>query len=176
MFKRITGVLAMDPATFREIENDSGATFQALIVVVVSAILSSLGGALGGFLLNLNDGNQGFSSARFIAMAVWVTVAWLLWSAITYLLGTKVFKGEATYGEMLRVIGFAHAPHAFGIFALLPIFGVAITLLVSVWSLGAGVVAIYEGLDLDIGKTIAVALLGFFVYLIGLGLIINFLG
>ena len=51
----------------------------------------------------------------FFSTLVWAFVAWFLWSLVSYLVGTMLFGGQATLDEMLRVIGFAHAPQILAI-------------------------------------------------------------
>jgi hypothetical protein len=36
-------------------------------------------------------------------------LGWLLWSAVTYLIGGKLLGGTATWGELLRTIRFAQS-------------------------------------------------------------------
>ena len=94
-----------------------------------------------------------------------------MWSAVTYFIGTKIFHGQATYGEMLRVTGFAFAPMAFLILSAIPCIGLAISLVASVWALGAVFIGVREGLDLDFGRTLITVIVGWFVYAIGMGIL-----
>jgi hypothetical protein len=107
----------------------------------------------------------------FLGIAIWSIVAWLVWAAVTYIIGAKIFPGEATYGEMLRVTGFAYAPVAFMILGVIPCIGFAISLLVMVWSLAAVFVGVREGLDLGFGRTLVTVIIGWFVYGIGMGIL-----
>jgi len=76
------------------------------------------------------------------------------------LIGTKLFGGEATLQEMLRLIGFAYAPQLLGI---IPCVG---GLIGAIWSLIASFFAIREGLDLDTGKTLLTVGLGWLLIFI----------
>ncbi len=88
---------------------------------------------------------------------------------MTYLVGTKLFKGEATFGEMLRVIGFAYAPQMLGI---VPCIGGIVG---GIWSLIASYFAIKEGLDLDDTGTIVTILVGWLVTVV-ISAIVGMLG
>ena len=116
-----------------------------------SGIGSSIGG--GGFIGN------------FISTLIWGFVGWLLWSVVTYFVGTALFKGQATVGEMLRVIGFAYAPQ---FISIIPCIGWIVGL---IWTLAAGFVAVRQGLDLDNMKAFFTIVIGFILVAIGYALI-----
>jgi hypothetical protein len=159
MFNRILGVLKLDSNTFEEIEHDENATTQALIIVAIVALISALGSGIGSSI-----GGGGFIG-NFISTLIWGFVGWLLWSVVTYFVGTALFKGQATVGEMLRVIGFAYAPQ---FISIIPCIGWIIGL---IWTLAAGFVAVRQGLDLDNMKAFFTIVIGFIVVAIGYALI-----
>lgn len=173
--QRLVGVLSLDADVVNQIEHDESATGQAALIVIVASILAGIGGGFGALLFAFGFAAEGSPIFRFIALAFWGVVAWLMWSAITYFIGTKIFDGEATIGEMLRVIGFAYLPLAFQILALIPIpfLPLVVTIAVAIWSLAAVFVAIREGLDLGLGQAFITVVAGWFVYLIGLGVILT---
>lgn len=155
MFEYIPGVFKLDPNTFEEIEHNQSATSQAAMVVAIIALLSGFGSGVGALV----SGNSFFGN--FLSSFAWVFIGWLLWSAVTYFVGTTFFKGQATLDEMLRVIGFAYAPQCL---AIIPCVGWIIGL---VWSLAAGFIAVRQGLDLDNMKAFITIAVGFVVVLIG---------
>lgn len=172
MFERLKGVLLLDVATFEEIEHDESATGQAAIVVAVVAILSGIGI---GFSSVFGGAPSESSSAivNFIITVVWAFIAWFVWSGVTYFIGTKLFHGEATFGEMLRVTGYGLAPMAFIVLSAIPCIGLAIALIVMIWSLAAVFFAAKSGLDLDAGRTLVTVIVGWIVYAIGMSLILS---
>jgi hypothetical protein len=100
-------------------------------------------------------------------------VGWILWSAVSYFVGTSFFGGKATLAEMLRVIGFAQAPQ---LLAIIPCIGAVVG---GIWALIAGFIAIRQGLDLDNTKAFLTALIGFAVFVIGyiiLAVVMGFAG
>jgi hypothetical protein len=155
MFEYIPGVFKLDPNTFEEIEHNQSATSQAAMVVAIIALLSGFGSGVGALV----SGNNFFGN--FISSFAWVFIGWLLWSVVTYFVGTTFFKGQATLDEMLRVIGFAYAPQCL---AIIPCVGWLIGL---VWSLAAGFIAVRQGLDLDNMKALITIAIGFVIVLIG---------
>ncbi len=164
MFNRIMGVFKLDVNTFEEVEHDETATSQAAIVVGLVALLSALGSGLGA---SFSEGNFWTS---FISTFIWAFVGWFLWAGVSYLVGTSLFGGQATLGEMLRVLGFAQAPQLLGI---IPCLG---GLVGAIWELIAGFIAIRQGLDLDNTKAFLTALIGFVVLMIGYAIIFSMLG
>jgi hypothetical protein len=177
MVNRIKGVLLLESATFSEVEHDTGATGQAALIVIVSSILAAIGAASGPFLGMLALGQSPWSLGEgsplliLLGITFWSIIAWLVWAAATYIVGAKIFPGDATYGEMLRVTGFAYAPLAFMVLGAIPCIGFAISLIVTVWALAAVFVGVREGLDLGFGRTLVTVIVGWLIYGIGLGIL-----
>jgi hypothetical protein len=159
MFDRIVRVIKLDKSVYAEVETDPAATSQAAIVVAIVALLSAIGGGLSTVV---TAEGRGFVGA-FVAALLSAFIGWLVWSAVTYFVGTSLFKGEATLGEMLRVIGFAQAPQVLGVLSFIPCVGWLFSLAGWLLSLYTGFLAIQEGLDLDTGKTIATVVIGWIV-------------
>src|SRR3954447_26333689 len=144
---RMRGAAMLDVATYEEVEHDNDATGQAAVVVVIVAICTAIGAVWRG-------------GPSIIAGPISAVLAWLLWSAITYVIGDKLLGGTATWGELLRTLGFAQAPGVLLIFGIIPILGGLMRMVVSLWMLFTGVIAIRQALDFSTGKAIATALLG----------------
>ena len=140
----------LDVATYEEVEHDNDATGQAAVVVIIVAICTALGAIWRG-------------GPSIIAGPISAILGWLLWSAVTYLIGDKLLGGTATWGELLRTIGFARAPGVLMIFGIIPILGGLVRAVVAIWLLFTGVVAIRQALDFSTGKAILTALLGWIV-------------
>ena len=164
MFNRIVGVFKLDSNTFEDIEHDTSATTQALIVVLIVAIISGIGS---GFGATISDGSFVRS---FLGTLISALLGWLIWSAVSWFVGTTFFGGKADIGEMLRVIGFAYSPQVLGI---IPCIGGIVG---AIWSLIAGFIAVRQGLDLDNVKAFLTILIGFFFYLIVFAVLGIFVG
>lgn len=147
MIKRMTGAAKLDAQTYEEVEADGSATGQAAGVVVLVAVAQGVGAA-------------GFGVPGLIGGAIAALVGWLLWAGITYLIGDKLLGGTATWGELLRTIGFAQTPGLLMILAFVPVFGRLVAVVVSIWVLMAGVIAIRQALDFSTGRAVATAILG----------------
>lgn len=159
LFNRIIGVFKLDVDTFEEIEADQSATGQAAMVVLIVAIISAIGGGVGSTI----SGSSFFGG--FIGNLLSIFAGWIIWSFVTYIVGTMIFKGEADLGEMLRVIGFAYAPQ---ILSIIPCIG---WLVGAIWTLIAVFIAIRQGLDLDNTKAFLTIIVGFIAYVIVIAII-----
>jgi len=114
---------------------------------------------------------------RGISLFVWALIGgilaaiagWVTWSFFAYWLGTKVLKGpetSATYGELLRTIGFSNSPRVLSFFSFIPFLGGLIALAVSVWALIAGVIAVRQALDFSTGRALATCVVGWILYMV----------
>jgi len=171
MLDRILGVFKLDKKVFAEVEHDESATSQAAIVVAIVAALSVVGVIISTLISMIGGGKPEIGGVILQVVVTFVVafINWAVWSGVTYLVGTNLFKGEATFSEMLRVIGFASAPRMLGI---IPCVGGIIG---SIWSLIASYFAIKEGLDLDDTGTIVTILVGWIATVI-IGAIVGLLG
>ena len=142
---RMRGAAMLDVATYEEVENDLNATGQAATVVAIVAVCSAIGAARGGI-------------GAIIGGLIAALLSWLIVSGVTYIVGTKLFGGTATWGELLRTIGFAQSPGVLMLLGIIPGLGGIIRFAVSIWMLAAGIVAIRQALDITTGKAVLVAL------------------
>jgi|GraSoiStandDraft_9_1057307.scaffolds.fasta_scaffold20218_3 hypothetical protein len=162
MSDRMMRAARLDPQVYEELEHDLTATGQALTVVVVVAVASGIGHALGEIL----GGHPGAALGGFIAGIVTALLGWAVWSFLAYIIGTKLFGGIATYGELLRTIAFAQSPGVLNILNFIPILGGLLSLVVGLWILAATIIAMRQALDFDTTKAVLTAIVGFFAYII----------
>ncbi len=141
---RMMGAAMLDIATYEEVEADTTATGQAAAVVAIVAIASAIGAAGAG----IGAAIGGIIAAFF---------GWLIWAGITYLIGDKLLGGTATWGELLRTLGFAQTPGVLYVLGIIPLLGGLIRFAVGIWILIAGIIAIRQALDFDTGKAVLTA-------------------
>ncbi|MBI2954480.1 MAG: YIP1 family protein [Chloroflexi bacterium] len=160
---RMIRAAKLENALYDEVERDKNATGQALTVVVIVALASGIGSALAGII-----GRAGIGAAigGFIVGIIMALIGWAIWSFVTYWVGTSLFGGTATYGELLRAVGFAYTPNVLGILSFIPGVGPLIAFVGSIWALVAGVVAVRQALDFDTGKAIITAIIGWIILMI----------
>ena len=146
MVERMIGAAMLDIDVYEEVEADESATGQAAGVVGLVAVASAVASLEAGV-------------GMIVLAAVMAFMGWGLWAGVTYIVGEKVFDGTATWGELLRTLGFAQTPALFGVLALVPLLGFVVAPVVGIWSLVAGVVAIRQALDFSTGKAILTAII-----------------
>jgi hypothetical protein len=78
---------------------------------------------------------------------------------MTAAIGTGLFKGTGTAGQMLRTAGLAQIPGLFSVVALVPTIGVLLYAPIAAWSFVAEIGAARQTLRLTTGATVATALL-----------------
>jgi hypothetical protein len=144
---RMRGAATLDIATYEEVEADTSATGQAAIVVIISAIASAIGA-------------MGPGGPSVVGVLIGSLISWLLWAGITYVIGDKIFGGTATWGELLRTLGFAQSPRILLVLGIIPVFGYLVWFAVAAWVLVAGIIAIRQALDFSTQKALLTALIG----------------
>ena len=174
LVERMMGAAFLDIQTYEEVEADKTATRQALVVVLIYSLCAGIGS---GLAMIWDEGTGRFFLNLFVGL-ISALVFWLVWSFITYFIGTRLFKGPETqsnYGELLRTIGFAATPGIFMIFVFIPYIGGFIYFVVWVWMLIAMVIAVRQALDFTTGRAIGTVLVGGIIYL-AIALTIGLLG
>lgn len=155
--ERLIGAAKLDVNTYEEVEADTSATPQAMIVVLLSALAAGIG--------SIRDG--GITGMLLITVAA--LVGWFIWAGLTYLIGTKMLPEadtQADMGELLRTTGFSQAPGLLRVLGIIPVLGGLVSLVASIWMLAAFVIAVRQALDYkSTGRAVVVCLIGFFVYL-----------
>ncbi len=159
-FDRMIKAAMLDASVYEELERDTSATTQAFMVVLLVSFISGLGAAIARL------GNPSQAVFGLIGAVVAGVVGWIVWSYVTYFVGTKAFNGTATPGELLRTIGFAFTPNALGFFSFIPCLGWLVALAGSIWSLVAAVVAVRQALDFDTGKAVLTVIIGWVALLL----------
>ncbi len=159
---RMIRAAKLDVSLYEEVETDLGATNQALTVVVLVALAQGIGAALGAVLFGSRNANP---VGSLIGGVISALLGWAIWSFVAYFVGTRLFKGTATYGEVLRTTGFGYSPGVLGILSFIPVLGGLIAFAASIWSLVAGFIGLRQALDLDNGNTAATVIVSLVVML-----------
>jgi hypothetical protein len=137
----------LDISVYEEVEADTTATAQAATVIAIAAVAGAIGSS--------GEGTSSIFIALFGGLA-----GWAIWAGITYLIGSRLFKGTATWGELARTLGFAQSPALLGVLGIIPVLGGFVGFVIAVWVLIAGVIAIRQALDITTEKAVAVAVIG----------------
>jgi hypothetical protein len=158
--ERMVGAAKLDANMYEEVEADTAANGQAAVVVALVAVAQAIG--------SIGEGTLGLVTGVVAAI-----VGWLIWAGVTYLIGAKLLGGTATWGELLRTLGFAQTPGVLSVLGIIPFVGGVVRVVVTIWILIAGVIAIRQALDVSTGKAVLTAVLGWLalalpVFLLGI--------
>ena len=111
-------------------------------------------------------GAAGRGGPGIIGGLIGALLSWVIWAGLTYFIGDKVFGGTATWGELLRTLGFAQAPRVLLVFGIIPVFGWLVWVAVAIWVLVAGIIAIRQALDFSTQKALLTALIGWVIVMV----------
>ena len=152
--RRVVGALGLDRGIYEDIEADTAALPQALLVVVLAGIGAGIGSA------GIGDN----APKAIAAVAVASVLAWVAWAALVYQVGGRILAEPGTsvdLGQVLRTLGFAAAPGMFRAFEVLGGTRWIVFPLTAVWMVVAMTVAIRQAFDYDaLSRAVAVSLLG----------------
>jgi len=160
---RMIRAAKLDVSLYEEVEADEGALGQATLVVILSSLATGIGSIRTGAEIGLLTGTLG------------ALIGWYIWAFLTYFIGTKLFpepETGATYGELLRTIGFSSSPGLIRILGILPFLGGLIFLVAGIWMLVAMVIAVRQALDYHSTlRAVGVCIVGWIVQMVILGVV-----
>ncbi|MBN1189060.1 MAG: YIP1 family protein [Dehalococcoidales bacterium] len=165
IFSRMLRAAKLDINLYEEVEADTSANRQAFLAVVLVSLATGIGSGFAGLGIK---GGIWFLWGLLVGLAASI-IGWLAWSFTAYIIGTKIFKGpetSATWGELLRTIGFSNSPGILRIFSFIPFIGGIISFAASIWALIAGVIAVRQALDFSTGRAIATCIVGWIIYIL----------
>lgn len=158
--RRVLGAAVLDRRTYEEVEGDARATGQAVGVVVLASVAGGTG------LLGL--GAQPPQS--LVAGILGSLIGWVAWAGLTYLIGTHLLpepQTRANLGELLRTTAFASAPGFLRVLGVIPLLGLVIYAIASIWMLLAMIVAVRQALDYkSTGRAVGVCVVGWALSLV----------
>ncbi len=159
---RIIRAAKLDDSLYEEVEADTGAMGQAVLVVILSSVAAGIGRIAEG-------GLSGIITVTMISL-----LAWYIWAYLTFFIGTRWLPQEqtdATPGELLRTIGFSSAPGLIRVLGIVPVLTEPVFLLAAVWMLVAMVVAVRQALDYsNLWRAVGVCTVGWIIQ----GLVVAF--
>jgi hypothetical protein len=165
--QRLIGAAALDSAIYEEVETDSGATAQAMTVVVLASIAIGIGAR------GLGGGTETIAVFGVIALLTWAA-----WALLMFEVGARLLPGRRTQSnpyELLRTTGFAATPGFAAVLASVPGVTLPVFAGTAIWMIAAMVVAVRQALDYEhTSRAIAVCLLGWLLAMaiaVGLGVL-----
>ena len=152
LMSRMIRAAKLDVSVYEEVEADKSTFNQSVAVVVLSSIAAGVGTP------------APIGLGTIIAGTIGALIGWFVWSFITFFIGTKLLPEEgtkATYGELLRTIGFSSSPGLLRFLALITPLAPIVFFVTGIWMLVAMVVAVKQALDYkSTGRAIGVCIIG----------------
>ena len=136
------------------------------MVVAAAAILTGVGSSAG-------------RTQNLVGSVLASVVFWAIFALFAYLIGAHLLRGpqtSATFGEVLRALGFAYAPSLFATLGLIPAVGPLIVFIAGLWTLVASVIALRQALEVSTGRAVAIAVVAFLAMVVVLVIIATVFG
>lgn len=139
LWSLVSGAIALDPATFQALQNQPNSLPAALTIVFIAGFAQSLSQIVVLFVNQVRP-------LRFV-LSLWISalffvIGYVFWAISSWAILNTVFDGYLPFAAVVRTLGFCYAPLMLGIFVVIPYFGSAIFVLLSIWTLLAVVVGI----------------------------------
>lgn len=156
--KSIIRAAKLDASLYEEVEADSSALLPAMLVVLIASVAAGIG----------NIYEAGVEGIGWISLSA--LLGWFIWSFLTYFIGTKLMpepQTEADLGQLLRTIGFSSSPGIIRILGFIPVVGLVLSIISSVWMLIAMIIAVRQALDYSsTWRAVAVVIIGWTIQII----------
>ena len=182
MLERIMGIVTLKPTTYRAVADDESLTQEAMMIVIVVAVLNGL---VGGVVAQMVAGGSIVSG--LLRAVVTIIFGLITWYVAAFLLATiaTAFGGKTNTNEMLRVTGYVYVFNLVGLLVVLSFISPAMVCITGpigfialILSLIGYVIGIREAAEFSTGNAIITALIvavvSFIINFIA-GLISNFL-
>jgi len=151
---RMVRAARLDPNLYSEVVRDWYANGQAFIVVLIVFACTLIGMGPSAWLTLLSP----VGWPMLIQMTVMSICNWLFWVFIAQLVGLR-WGSRADFEQLMRPVGFAHAPGVLRVLTLVPSLAVPVGLIVFLWTACARILAVREAMQFPLGKAVAMVLL-----------------
>ncbi len=167
MLDRMVKSTKLNRDTFLSLKEDPTATGQAVVV------LGLAGASFGvGFAASIGSSALGVLLGAIFGAIIAIALGFF-WLSLTFLVGTRVFKGTSDYWSLARPVFFATSPGLVFLLMSIPVSVVVdIARAIGVaWIAISTVIAVKTALDLDNQRSLLIFIIVTFIVLISYGLI-----
>jgi hypothetical protein len=172
LVERIIGAFTFRREVYAEVEQDTGFTTTAWILVAVVAFLSQIGGMAGAVSGDLAGGLVNWLIGTVVG-TIFAILAFALAAFVTSAVGRALFNAEVTFEEMVRTMGLAYVWNVVGFIGIVAAFSTTLTCVLApisciapILGLVATLFAVKEALDLEWGQTIITVIIGWVVQIV----------
>ena len=156
----IQQALRLNPDVYVAVGIAPGGIWIALTVVLLAGLSESAGQSMVLFLNRVRPARFGLA----VTIATLRHIAgYVLWTITIWLAASFLFDRHEPVLAVASVVGLAYAPQIFSFFELTPYLGNAISVLLSLWSMLAIVIAVRAGFGLATLQAVTLAGLGWLI-------------
>lgn len=156
-WQTIRAALRLDPAIYLAVQSARGGIWVALAVVALASFSEAVGQSVVLFINRVRP-------VRFVLSLGISTLSnlfgYLLWTVTVWLLARYVFGVQTPLLMIASAVGLAYAPQILSIIELTPWLGGGITVVLTLWSAAAVVVAVEAGAGLSLWQAVGASALG----------------
>lgn len=163
----MVAVARLNRRVFTSLREDTDATGQSLVVLGIAGLSFGLG-----FAISLGSDPTGILFGGIIGIVSSIAVGFV-WLSLSYLIGTKLFRGTTSYWGLARPFFFSASPGVIFLLTLIPVTSVqelarAVGL---AWIALASVFAVKNALGFDSQRGFLTFVIVAFIFVIAYGLI-----
>jgi hypothetical protein len=156
-FSMIGQALRLNPAVYATIQTMPGGMAIAVTVVLLAGLSEAAGQSLVLFLNHVRPARFGLA----LLLSTFSHIAgYAIWTLTVWLAAGLLFGVHAPLLAVASAVGLAYAPQIFSFFVLTPFLGNAFSVLLTLWSMLAVVLAVRIGVGLQTWQAVLVAGLG----------------
>jgi len=153
----IQEAMRLNETIFVEIQRTPGGIGVALLIVLLAGFSESLGQSI---VLFINRVPPWRFILALLITAINHVLGYLLWTVIIWLVGTYAFTRSEPLVVLASAVGLAYAPQLLAFFELTPFLGNSFSVILSLWSMMAIVIAVRAGLGLETWQALVVSGVG----------------
>jgi hypothetical protein len=168
---RMIRAAKLDKTFYNEVRGNTSLTKEALLVVIICAAVSGMGSIIGGAYSYFEG--TGFNTAivNLVVKVLTVVLGYFIWVSVAHIIGTRYLGGKGEVSELRRTLGYAMSPLVLNVLVILPCLEI-VGLVVWIWTLLAGFIAVRETLKFDNIKALVTVIVGWLIIIV-MGVILS---
>jgi hypothetical protein len=169
MLSRMSGAARLRGKVFRALREDHDATGQSLVVLAIAGLSFGLGFA---FSLGADLGATLIGGIFGVAASI---LLGFVWTSLTFIVGTRLFRGSTSYWGLARPLFFSTSPGLIFLLTLVPNVSVQeiFRVLGIAWMAIAGVSAVKNALGFDSQRGFMTFIVVAFILFVAYGLVVS---
>ncbi|MEL6490988.1 MAG: hypothetical protein AAFQ95_13600 [Cyanobacteria bacterium J06621_3] len=157
LWELIRGAIALQADTFQTLQNQPHSLIVALSIVFVAGLAQSLSQIV---VLFVNQVRPLRFALSLVISALFFVVGYGFWVLSIWAIVNTFLEGYLSFLAVIKTLGFSYAPLMLGLLVVIPYFGSAIFVILSIWTLLAVVVGLESITTLGLWEAFASAASG----------------